>query len=200
MNHPLLGDAENVVDEDVDHQTGGQHVGEEEEAVPSDSEQLIDAQPSADEYKAAILDSLKQQMGSALDDPKTLTAIQEQVAIAVDTVIVESPELGAEAKLNKMTEKIVLVRNLRDIAQGLQQATEELQKGTAPDAVYGYIIGQLKQNPVFWDIFRSNDYDQLLAIIHPFVQTGGVRFDYGFLTRDEVRAVCTELIARIHAD
>lgn len=178
---------------------GDMFFGEEEEDILSDSEQLIDAQPSADEYKSAILDSLKQQMGSALDDPKTLTAIQEQVAIAVDTVIVESPELGAEAKLNKMTEKIVLVRNLRDIAQGLQQATEELQKGTAPDAVYGYIIGQLKQNPVFWDIFRNNDYDQLLAIIHPFVQTGGVRFDYGFLTRDEVRAVCTELIARIHA-
>jgi hypothetical protein len=174
--------------------------GEDEEPVPSDSEELIDAQPSADEYKSAILDSLKQQMGSALDDPKTLTAIQEQVGIAVDTVMVERPDLGAEGKLNKMTEKIVLVRNLRDIAQGLQQATEELQKGTAPDAVYGYIIGQLKQNPVFWDIFRSNDYDQLLAIINPFVQTGGVRFDYGFLTRDEVRVVCTELIARIHAE
>ncbi len=52
---------------------------------------------------------------------------------------------------------------------------------------------------MFWEIFRGNDYDQLLAIIHPFVQTGGVRFDYGFLTRDEVRVVCTELIARIHA-
>lgn len=174
--------------------------GEEEAPTePSDSEQLMDAQPSAEEYKGAIMDSLKQQMGVALDDPKTLTAIQEQVTIAVDTVMVEYPGLGAEAKLNKMTEKIVLVRNLRDIAQGLQQATEELQKGTAPDAVYGYIIGQLKQNEVFWEIFRSNDYDQLLAIIHPFVQTGGVRFDYGFLSRDEVRAVCTELIARIHA-
>ena len=174
--------------------------GEEEvPEEPSDSEQLMEVQPSADEYKSAIMESLKQQMGAALDDPKTLTAIQEQVTIAVDTVMVEHPALGAEAKLNKMTEKIVLVRNLRDIAQGLQQATEELQKGTAPDAVYGYIIGQLKQNEVFWEIFRGNDYDQLLAIIHPFVQTGGVRFDYGFLTRDEVRVVCTELIARIHA-
>ena len=167
--------------------------------VQNDSAELIEAQPSSDEFKQAIIGSLKTQMGPELDDPKTLAAVQEQVNIAVDTVLIESSKLSAEDKLNEMTKKVILIRNLRDIAQGLEAAKTELGKGTSPDAVYGYIIGQLKQNPVFWDIFTTHSYDELLTTIHPFVDTGGVRFDYGFLQQPDSVQICTELIARMTA-
>ena len=169
----------------------------EEEPTPTPSEELIDAQPSAQEYKDAIMLPLRQQLGAALDDPKTLEAVQAQVSIAVDTTLVKSPNLSAEAKLEEMTRQVILIRNLRDIAQGINAASDELAKGTAPEAVYGYIVGQLKQNPVFWDIFSRNSYDELMAMIHPFVDTGGVRFDYSFLQKPESAQVCREIIARI---
>jgi len=165
----------------------------EEEA----SEELVDAQPSAQEYKDAIMQPLRQQLGAALDDPKTLEAVQAQVAIAVDTTMVKHPNLPAEGKLEEMTKQVILIRNLRDIAQGINAASEELAKGTPPEAVYGYIVGQLKQNPVFWDIFSTNTYDELMGMIHPFVETGGVRFDYSFLQKPESAQVCREIIARI---
>ena len=107
----------------------------EEEPTPTPSEELIDAQPSAQEYKDAIMLPLRQQLGAALDDPKTLEAVQAQVSIAVDTTLVKSPNLSAEAKLEEMTRQVILIRNLRDIAQGIKAASDELAKGTAPEAV-----------------------------------------------------------------
>ena len=172
---------------------------EEMDEAQSDSAQLVEEVPSPDDFKQAIIGSLKTQMGAELDDPKTLAAVQEQVNIAVDTVLIEKANLSSEGKLNEMTKKVILIRNLRDIAQGLEAAKTELAKGTSPDAVYGYITGQLKQNPVFWDIFTTHTYDELLAAIHPFVETGGVRFDYGFLQQPDSVQICTELITRMTA-
>ena len=162
-------------------------------------EEVLEMQPNADEYKGAIMEQIKQQMGAELEDPKKLQAVQQQVSIAVDNVMIQYSNYTVEQKLEEISKRLAFIRSIRDIAQGLEKALLEIQNGTPEGVVSGYIISQLKQNPVFWEIFSNNNYTELMALIHPFIETGGVKFDYQFLGRPEVSAFCTKIIEEIHA-
>ena len=167
--------------------------------TPIQEEEVLEMQPNADEYKGAIMEQLKQQMGAELEDPTKLQAVQQQVSIAVDNVMIEYSNYTVEQKLEEISKRLAFIRSIRDIAQGLEKALLEIQNGTPEGVVSGYIISQLKQNPVFWEIFSNNNYTELMALIHPFIETGGVKFDYQFLGRPEVSAFCTKIIEEIHA-
>jgi len=162
-------------------------------------DEILEMAPSPDEYKAAIMDQLKVQMEAELEDPKKLEAIQQQVSIAVDNVLIEYENHTVQHNLDQMSKRLAFIRSIRDIAQGLEKALVEINNGTPPEAVRSYIISQLSQNPVFWEIFSTNTYTELLGLVLPFNDTGGVRFDYQFLTRPEVASLCSDIINDIHA-
>jgi hypothetical protein len=171
----------------------------EDEEFEEDEEEILELQPKADEFKAAIMEQLKAQMGAELEDPKKLQAVQQQVSIAVDNVMVEHSNYTVEQKLEEISKRLAFIRSIRDIAQGLEKAMLEVQNGTPEGVVRSYIISQLKQNPVFWEIFSRNNYTELMGLIQPYVETGGVKFDYQFLSRPEVADFCSQIISEIHA-
>ena len=158
-----------------------------------------DIDVTSDQYKHALLEQFKQIMGPELEDPKTLSAVQEQIDITVDNVVVEFDPLSPQGKLDKMAERMVLVRSLRDIGRGMQDAMAKIEEGTDPDLVYAFVVGELKKNEVFWNIFRTHTYDELMALIAPYKETGGVVHDYNFLLRPEVAGVCREMLKRVKA-
>ena len=167
--------------------------------APIEEEQeILELQPKPDEFKSAIMEQLKAQMGNELEDPKKLQAVQEQVSIAVDNVMIEYSNYTVEQKLEEISKRLAFIRSIRDIAQGLEKALLEVQNGTPDGVVRGYIISQLKQNPVFWEIFSNNNYTELMALVHPFIETGGVKYDYQFLGRPEVADFCSQIIEEIH--
>lgn len=168
-----------------------------EPMIPSEEPSLAN-QPAPAEYKSAIMEQLKESMGAELEDPKKLEAIQQQVSIAVDNVLIQYAEYPVEEKLDQISKRLAFIRSIRDIAQGLEKALVEIDNGTPPGVVRNYIISQLKQNQVFWDIFSTNTYTELVGLVQPFVDTGGVRFDYQFLNRPEVANLCSEIINDIN--
>lgn len=168
--------------------------GPEEQAEPEPSP---DVEVTADQYKHALLEQFKSIMGAELEDPKTLAAVQEQIDITVDNVVVEFGPLSPQGKLDKMAERMVLVRSLRDIGRGMQDAIAKIEEGTDSELVYSFVVGELKKNEVFWNIFRNNTYDELMALIAPYKDTGGVIHDYNFLLRPEVSNVCREMLRRV---
>ncbi|MBK38582.1 MAG: hypothetical protein CMB45_06305 [Euryarchaeota archaeon] len=171
----------------------------EEEAPAEVEEEILELQPKPEEYKSAIMEQLKAQMGAELEDPKKLQAVQQQVSIAVDNVLIEYSNYTVEQKLEEISKRLAFIRSIRDIAQGLEKAMVEVDSGTPEGVVQQYIISQLKQNPVFWEIFSKNNYTELMGLIQPFVETGGVKFDYQFLSRPEVATFCSAIISQIHA-
>ena len=173
--------------------------GEEEPTEIPGDEEVLEMQPAPEEFKGAIMEQLKAQMGSELEDPKKLQAVQEQVSIAVDNVMIEFSNYTVEQKLEEISERLAFIRSIRDIAQGLEKAMVEVSNGTPDGVVRNYIISQLKQNPVFWKIFSTNNYTELMGLVQPYVETGGVRYDYQFLSRPEVAQFCSEIISDIHA-
>ena len=170
----------------------------EETPTPVQTEEELEIQPKPDEFKNAIMGQLKAQMGAELEDPKKLQAVQQQVSIAVDNVMIEFSNYTVEQKLEEISKKLAFIRSIRDIAQGLEKALLEVQNGTPDSVVRQYIISQLKQNEVFWEIFANNNYTELMALIHPFIETGGVKYDYQFLGRPEVSTFCSQIIEEIH--
>jgi hypothetical protein len=171
-----------------------------EENTPEITEQeILELKPQPAEYKNAIMEQLKANMGPELEDPKKLEAVQQQVSITVDNILIEYSNYTVEQQLQEVAKRITFIRSIRDIAQGLEKALLEVQKGTSETVVVNYIIGQLKENPVFWEIFSKNNYTELMGIIQPFVETGGVKFDYQFLSRPEVAALCTTIITQIQS-
>ena len=165
---------------------------------PAQQEEVLDIQPKPEEFKSAIIEQLKAQMGAELEDPKKLQAVQQQVSIAVDNVMIEFSNYTVEQKLEEISKRLAFIRSIRDIAQSLEKALLEIQNGTPEGVVRGYIISQLKQNAVFWEIFSNNNYTELMALISPFVETGGVKYDYQFLSRPEVMSFCSQIIEEIH--
>ena len=112
--------------------------------------------------------------------------------------MIEFSNYTVEQKLEEISKRLAFIRSIRDIAQGLEKALLEVQNGTPDGVVRGYIISQLKQNPVFWEIFSNNNYTELMALVHPFIETGGVKYDYQFLGRPEVADFCSQIIEEIH--
>lgn len=160
----------------------------------------VDVEISPEQYKHALLEQFKQIMGADLEDPKTLSAIQEQIDLTVDNICVEYSSLAPQTKLDKMAERMILVRSLRDIGRGMQDALSKIEEGTDEDIVYSFISSELKKNDVFWNIFRTNTYEELLGIIEPYKDSGGVIHDYNFLLRADVAAVCQKILTKVQSE
>ena len=163
--------------------------------------QEVPREPSPDEYQQALMSTLSQLMGPSLQDPKNLEAVKQQVEVAVETTLVENPELLPQMKLIKMTEKILLILNLRDIGLGLKDLSSKTTPGQAPSAlILAVVVEQLRDRPEFYKIFAENTYDELVATIEPFKNTGTINYDYEYLLNPEVAEVCRHMLAAVAAD
>ena len=169
------------------------------EGPEEEPEEEIDVDISPEQYKHALLEQFKQIMGKELEDPKTLGAVQEQIDISVDNVCIEYPQLVPQGKLDKMAERMVLIRSMRDIGRGMQDAITKIEEGTDEDLVYSFIVGELKKNEIFWKIFSEHSYEELMGLIEPYKETGGIIHDYNFLLRPDVAKVCREMLNRVQA-
>ena len=175
-----------------------------EENAPPQQEvetQEVPREPSSDEYQQALMSTLSQLMGTSLQDPKNLEAVKEQVEVAVETTLVENPELLPQMKLIKMTEKILLILNLRDIGLGLKDLLSKTKPGQAPsNLILAVVVEQLRDRPEFYKIFAENTYEELVATIEPFKNTGTISYDYEYLLNPEVAEVCRHMLAAVAAD
>lgn len=175
-----------------------------EENTPPQQEvetQEVPREPSSDEYQQALMSTLSQLMGPSLQDPKNLEAVKEQVEVAVETTLVENPELLPQMKLIKMTEKILLILNLRDIGLGLKDLLSKTKPGQAPsNLILAVVVEQLRDRPEFYKIFAENTYEELVATIEPFKNTGTISYDYEYLLNPEVAEVCRHMLAAVAAD
>ena len=177
-----------------------------DEQVPQQVPQQVEMQevprePSPDEYQQALLSTLSQLMGPSLQDPKYLEAVKQQVEVAVETTLVENPELLPQMKLIKMTEKILLILNLRDIGLGLKDLSSKTTPGQAPSAlILAVVVEQLRERPEFYKIFAENTYEELVATIEPFKNTGTISFDYEYLLDPDVAEVCRHMLSAVAAD
>ena len=180
------------------------YFGEEQvpQQVPQEVQmQEVPREPSPDEYQQALMSTLSQLMGPSLQDPKNLEAVKQQVEVAVETTLVENPELLPQMKLIKMTEKILLILNLRDIGLGLKDLSSKTTPGQAPSAlILAVVVEQLRDRPEFYKIFAENTYDELVATIEPFKNTGTINYDYEYLLNPEVAEVCRHMLAAVAAD
>ena len=178
----------------------------EEQQVPQEVPQEVQMQevprePSPDEYQQALMSTLSQLMGPSLQDPKNLEAVKQQVEVAVETTLVENPELLPQMKLIKMTEKILLILNLRDIGLGLKDLLSKTKPGQAPsNLILAVVVEQLRDRPEFYKIFAENTYDELVATIEPFKNTGTISYDYEYLLNPDVAEVCRHMLAAVAAD
>ena len=154
-----------------------------------------------DQYAQLVFNSFVQ-MDPAAQDPVVRKAIQEQVDIAVDITMLELPDATPQNKIQRMSEKMLLIRNVRDIAQGLQQLSQQTPIDEEPPAyLIDAAIGQLrKDSPEFYKIFAKNTYEELLVHIEPFRDTGGVNWDYEFLLQPVTGKICRSLLNAISAD
>lgn len=176
----------------------------EENAPPQQQEvemQEVPREPSTDEYQQALMSTLSQLMGPSLQDPKNLEAVKQQVEVAVETTLVEHPELLPQMKLIKMTEKILLILNLRDIGLGLKDLLSKTKPGQAPsNLILAVVVEQLRDRPEFYKIFAENTYEELVATIEPFKNTGTISYDYEYLLNPDVAEVCRHMLAAVAAD
>ena len=159
---------------------------------------IIEQEPTDEEYQQALLEQFKQVMGAQLDDPKTLEAVQAQIEVSVAATKLQHSALAPQLKLDSMAKKMILVRSLRDIGRGMQDAIQRIESGTDETLVYSFIASELKKNPVFHDIFTNTTYEELMAEIEPFKDTGGVKWDYQHLLKPEVANVCRNILAAVN--
>lgn len=154
-------------------------------------------EPSEDEYARELINAFSQIPGKQqeLQDPKRLKALQERVERAVGIVMNENPKLLPQKKMELMVERILLIDSVRDIGLGLRQALEEIEGGRDENLVIQFIISELKKNPVFANIFATHSYEELIAKIKPFEDTGGLVHDLTFLQKYEVQTLCRKVLA-----
>ena len=184
-------------------QMDGVFFDEEEPAVAEQVQPQQNAiqEINRDEYTKILFQSFTEMMGPAAQDPHVIKALQEQIDIATDVTLVEHPQVIPRIKLQKMTEKLLLIRNLRDIGQGLMDLRSRTDPGTEPSPlIMAAVVEELRKRPEFYKIFADNTYDELIAHIEPFKHTGGVDADYGYLIRSEVAEVCRPLLFAVKAD
>lgn len=154
-------------------------------------------EPSEDEYARELLNAFSQIPGKQqeLQDPKRLEALQERIAKAVAIVAQENPKLLPQKKMELMVERVLLIDSVRDIGLGLRQALEEIEAGRDETLVIQFIISELKKNPVFANIFATHNYEELIAKIKPFEDTGGLVHDLTFMQKYEVQTLCRKVLA-----
>ena len=168
--------------------------------VPPQPEQVIQ-QFSEDEYKNILFSAFTQAMGPAAEDEKVVQALQQQVEVAVQTTLIEMPDALPQMKLQAMNEKLMVIRNLRDIGMGLMELREKTEAGSQPSGILlAAIVGELRKNPEFYGIFATNTYDELMAKIEPFKDTGAVAQDYTYLLQPEVQEICRAMLNSVATD
>ena len=99
-------------------------------------------------------------------------------------------ELTPQNQLERMSQELILVRSLRDIGMGLRQAKQYLDNGVGEATVISGIKDEINQQPVFAQIFTENTYEQLMGLIEPYKETGGVIHDYNFLLQPDIASLC----------
>ena len=62
------------------------------------------------------------------------------------------------------------------------------------------VTSELKKSPEFYNIFASNTYEELIAQLDPFKETGAVKYDYEYLLRPEVAEIARHLLAAVAQD
>jgi len=158
-------------------------------------------QMTADEYNQILMQSFSELLGPAMQDPQVAKAVQEQIEVAVDVTLIEMPEALPQVKLQAMSEKMLLVRNLRDICFGLRDLRGRTPIGEAPGGiVMAAVVSELKKRPEFYNIFANNSYEELVAQLEPFKDTGAIKFDYDYLLKPEIAEIARHLLGAVAAD
>jgi hypothetical protein len=159
------------------------------------------AQFNDDEYRKILFSAFVEAMGPVAQDQQVLAALQQQVDVAVENTLREIPQALPQIKLQAMNEKLLLIRNLRDIGMGMMDLRERTPPGETPSTlVTAAVIGELRKNPEFYKIFAENTYDELMAKIEPFKHTGAVEQDFGYLLQPQVQEVCRPLLVAVTND
>ncbi len=170
-------------------------------AVPQQPQQPQPQQFTEDDYKNILLSSYAEAMGAVANDPQVMAALQEQVDVTVATTMIEMPDTLPQIKLQAMNEKLLLIRNLRDIGMGMMDLRQRTPVGQVPsDLIVAAVVGELRKNPEFYKIFADNTYDELMAKIEPFKLTGAVEKDFAYLLKPEVQEVCRPLLQAVKND
>lgn len=168
------------------------------EDAPQPQQVVPDREPSSQEYQAALLDAMGQMLGPSMNDPATLSALKQQIEVSVETVMTEMPGTLPNHKLLRMTEKLLLILNMRDIGLGLKDLRSKTPIGQEPSSlVMAVVVEELRKKPEFYKIFAENTYDELLAIIEPFKNTGTIQYDFDYLLKAEVAEICRYLLAAV---
>ena len=165
------------------------------EGPEQDAPSQMDVEVSAEEFRDTLLGAFRQNMGAQLEDEKTRKALLEQIDISVDVVRLKNPELTPQNQLERMSQELILVRSLRDIGMGLRQAKSYLDNGVSEATVVEGIKNELNGQPVLGQIFRENTYEQMMGIIEPYKETGGVVHDYNFLLQPDIANLCRKVLA-----
>ena len=156
---------------------------------------------SRDEYTRVLFESFSQLLGPQMQDPQVTKAVQEQIEVAVDVTMLEMPEAIPQLKLQAMSEKMLLVRNLRDICFGLRDLRGRVNPGEVPGGIIlAAVISELRKRPEFYKIFSDNTYEEIIAQLEPFKDTGAIRFDYEYLIRPEIAEIARHLLGAVAND
>ena len=154
-----------------------------------------------DEYNQILFQSFSELLGPAMQDPQVAKAVQEQIEVAVDVTMIEMPQALPQVQLQAMSEKMLLVRNLRDICFGLRDLRQRTPVGQQPNGiVMAAVVSELKKRPEFYNIFATNTYEELIAQLEPFKDTGAIKFDYEYLLKPEIAEIARSLLGAVAAD
>lgn len=176
----------------------------EDQPVPTQplpTQPVPQPQMTADEYNQILMQSFSELLGPAMQDPQVAKAVEEQIEVAVDVTMLEIPEALPQMKLQSMSEKMLLVRNLRDICFGLRDLRGRTPIGDAPGGiVMAAVVSELKKRPEFYAIFANNTYEELVAQLEPFKETGAIKYDYDYLLKPEIADIARHLLGAVAAD
>ena len=163
--------------------------------------QQVPTDLSRDEYSRVLFESFSQLLGPQMQDPHVTKAVQEQIDVAVDVTMLEMPEAIPQLKLQAMSEKMLLVRNLRDICFGIRDLRGRVAPGEAPSGIIlAAVISELRKRPEFYKIFSDNTYEEIIAQLEPFKDTGAIKFDYEYLIRPEIAEIARHLLGAVAGD
>lgn len=173
---------------------------EEQPPAPQPVQQ-VPTDLSRDEYTRVLFESFSQLLGPQMQDPQVTKAVQEQIEVAVDVTMLEMPEAIPQLKLQAMSEKMLLVRNLRDICFGLRDLRGRVNPGEQPSGIIlAAVISELRKRPEFYKIFSDNSYEEIIAQLEPFKDTGAIKFDYEYLIRPEIAEIARHLLGAVAND
>ena len=175
--------------------------GPAQPAQPMQQSPPVPTDLTRDEYSKVLFESFSQLLGPQMEDPQVTRAVQEQIEVAVDVTLLEMPQAIPQIKLQAMSEKMLLVRNLRDICFGLRDLRSRVNPGEQPGGIIlAAVISELRKRPEFYKIFSDNSYEEIIAHLEPFKDTGAIKFDYEYLIRPEIAEIARHLLGAVASD